>query len=182
MLACVGDLGLWALLFTLLGGIGGGFINSVAGGGTLVSFPVLTAVGIPALDANITNAVALAPGYAGGTYAQRDDFAGRRDLARALAVTSILGGITGAVLLLLTGEDAETPGINGAILPRSRSPAGAVNLIDVDSLDRALVHVVEHGGVILHARTIVPGVGSIAYCRDPEGNAFGLIERSPTAS
>ncbi len=105
MLASVGDLGLWALFFSLLGGIGGGFINSVAGGGTLVSFPVLTAVGIPALDANITNAVALAPGYAGGTYAQRDDFAGRRDLARALAVTSILGGITGAVLLLLTGEE-----------------------------------------------------------------------------
>lgn len=105
MLGPVGDLGTWALFFALLGGIGGGFVNSVAGGGTLVTFPVLTAIGIPALDANITNAVALSPGYAGGTYAQRRDFMGRRDLARVLAVTSILGGVTGAALLLMTGED-----------------------------------------------------------------------------
>jgi len=105
MLAPVGDLGTWALLFALLGGIGGGFVNSVAGGGTLVTFPVLTAVGIPALDANITNAVALSPGYAGGTYAQRRDLIGRAQLARVLAITSILGGITGAALLLATGEE-----------------------------------------------------------------------------
>jgi hypothetical protein len=105
MLARVMDLGTWALVAALIGGIGGGFVNSVAGGGTLVTFPVLTAVGIPALEANVTNAVALAPGYAGGAYAQRRDFAGRRDLARALAVTSILGGVTGAALLLATGQE-----------------------------------------------------------------------------
>lgn len=105
MLAPVVDLGTWALVFALLGGIAGGFVNSVAGGGTLVTFPMLTAIGIPPLDANITNAVALSPGYAGGTYAQRRDFLGRRDLARALAITSILGGVTGAALLLATGED-----------------------------------------------------------------------------
>ena len=95
------DLGTLALLFAFLGGIGGGFVNSVAGGGTLVTFPVLTAIGIPSLDANITNAVALSPGYAGGVLAQRDDFGGRRDLARALAITAIGGGITGGVLLLV---------------------------------------------------------------------------------
>ena len=105
MLAGVVDLGLWALAFCLLGGIGGGFVNSVAGGGTLVTFPMLTAVGISPLDANITNAVALSPGYAGGTYAQRRDFMGRRDLARILAVTAILGGVTGAIALLATGEE-----------------------------------------------------------------------------
>lgn len=105
MLAHVVDLGTWALVAVLLGGVAGGFVNSVAGGGTLVSFPVLTAVGIPSLDANITNAVALSPGYAGGAYAQRRDFAGRRDLARALAITSIIGGVTGATLLLATGQE-----------------------------------------------------------------------------
>ena len=98
------DLGALALFFSLLGGIGGGFVNSVAGGGTLVTFPVLTAIGIPSLDANITNAVALSPGYAGGVYAQRGDFAGRRSLAKALAITAILGGVTGAALLLASGE------------------------------------------------------------------------------
>ncbi len=105
MLAHVVDLGTWALVAVLLGGVAGGFVNSVAGGGTLVSFPVLTAAGIPSLDANITNAVALSPGYAGGAYAQRRDFAGRRDLARALAITSIIGGVTGAALLLATGQE-----------------------------------------------------------------------------
>lgn len=99
------DLGALALAIAFLGGIGGGFVNSVAGGGTLVTFPVLTAIGIPTLDANVTNAVALSPGYAGGTYAQRGDFAGRRALARALAITAILGGVTGAMLLLATGEE-----------------------------------------------------------------------------
>jgi uncharacterized membrane protein YfcA len=108
MLAHVVDLGFWALAFSLLGGIGGGFVNSVAGGGTLVTFPMLTAVGIPPLDANITNAVALSPGYAGGVYAQRRDFLGRRRLARILSVTAILGGVTGAVLLLATGAELFT--------------------------------------------------------------------------
>ena len=90
MLAGVVDLGLWALAFCLLGGIGGGFVNSVAGGGTLVTFPMLTAVGISPLDANITTAVALSPGYAGCTYAQRRHFMGRRDLARIDTMVTVV--------------------------------------------------------------------------------------------
>ncbi len=88
----------------------------------------------------------------------------------------------GEYLLVLTGEEAEVPGINGAIIPRGASPVGSVNLVDVPSLDTALVRVVENQGTIVHTRTTVPSVGYIAYCRNPEGNAFGLIERSPTAS
>lgn len=105
MLAPMVDLGTSALVAASLGGVAGGFVNSVAGGGTLVTFPVLTALGVPALDANITNALALLPGYAGGARAQRRDFAGRRVLARALAATAILGGATGAALLLVTGQE-----------------------------------------------------------------------------
>ncbi|MEE3338561.1 MAG: VOC family protein [Candidatus Latescibacterota bacterium] len=88
----------------------------------------------------------------------------------------------GEYLLVLTGEDDEVPGINGAIVHRSQSPAGSVNLVDVVSLDTAMMRVAKNGGTIVHTRTTVPGVGYVAYCRDPEGNAFGLIERSPTAS
>ncbi len=88
----------------------------------------------------------------------------------------------GDYLLVLTGDDDELPGINGAIVPRDKSHVGSVNLVDVPSLDSALVRVVEQGGVIAHTRTTVPSIGFIAYCRDPEGNPFGLIERSPTAS
>ena len=51
-----------------------GAVNALAGGGTLISFPVLVALGIPAVAANVTNTVALCPGYFGGTLAQRADF------------------------------------------------------------------------------------------------------------
>ena len=51
--------------------VAGGAVNAIAGGGTLITFPVLTAVGIPPVAANITNTVALAPGYLGGTMAQK---------------------------------------------------------------------------------------------------------------
>ena len=50
-----------------LAAIAGGAVNALAGGGTLITFPVLMAVGLPAVPANITNTVALCPGYLGGT-------------------------------------------------------------------------------------------------------------------
>ena len=53
-----------------------GVVNAIAGGGTLISFPVLTAVGVPAVRANATNTVSLCPGYISGTYAQRADLEG----------------------------------------------------------------------------------------------------------
>ena len=50
-----------------------GAVNAVAGGGTLISFPTLVAIGVPAVSANITNTVSLVPGYVGGSWAQRGD-------------------------------------------------------------------------------------------------------------
>jgi uncharacterized protein len=86
-----------------LAGVTGGAVNALAGGGTLITFPILTAVGVPALAANITNTVALCPGYLGGTFAQSGDLHGQRRLW-PLAVVSIVGGIAGGLLLLMTGE------------------------------------------------------------------------------
>lgn len=86
-----------------LAAVTGGAVNALAGGGTLITFPILTAVGVPALAANITNTVALCPGYLGGTFAQSGDLHGRRRLW-PLAVVSIVGGIAGGLLLLMTGE------------------------------------------------------------------------------
>ena len=54
-----------------LGALVAGMINALAGGGTLITFPLLTAVGIPAVAANVTNTVALCPGYLGGTLAEQ---------------------------------------------------------------------------------------------------------------
>lgn len=81
----------------------GGAVNALAGGGTLITFPALTALGVPAVAANVTNTVALCPGYLGGTYAQINDLKGRRRLW-PLATVSIIGGTAGGILLLLTGE------------------------------------------------------------------------------
>jgi len=80
----------------------GGAVNSVAGGGSLISFPALLAVGYPGVTANMTNTVALWPGYVGSSVAYRKELEGPRSRAIVLATTCILGGIGGSVLLLTT--------------------------------------------------------------------------------
>ncbi|MBF0457369.1 MAG: sulfite exporter TauE/SafE family protein [Nitrospirae bacterium] len=92
------------LLFVGLAAVLGGAVNALAGGGTLITFPVLTAVGIPAVAANITNTVALCPGYLGATFAQMKDLRGQMFRLWLLLPVSLLGGIAGGVLLLNTRE------------------------------------------------------------------------------
>ena len=81
-----------------------GMVNALAGGGTLITFPVMTAVGIPPVMANVTNAVALCPGYFGGTWAQRKDLVGQGARLKLLLPLGALGGVLGAWLLLASGE------------------------------------------------------------------------------
>lgn len=87
-----------------LAAIAGGAVNALAGGGTLITFPVLMAVGIPAVPANITNTTALCPGYLGGTFAQLRDLRGHERHLYWLAPAGVLGGVAGGILLLNTGE------------------------------------------------------------------------------
>lgn len=87
-----------------LAAVVGGAVNALAGGGTLITFPMLTAVGIPAVAANVTNTVALCPGYLGATFAQARDLAGQRHRLWLLIPASVIGGIGGGILLLKTGE------------------------------------------------------------------------------
>lgn len=89
-----------------LGAAGAGLVNAVAGGGTLISFPILTAIGVPAIRANATNTVSLCPGYIGGTYAQRSDLAGLQQGLRPQLLASVLGGFAGSVLLITSSEAA----------------------------------------------------------------------------
>ncbi len=86
-----------------LAGVAGGAVNALAGGGTLITFPLLTAVGLPPVAANVTNTVALCPGFLGGTFAQFKDLQGQKRRLWLLLPASLLGGIAGAVLLLNTG-------------------------------------------------------------------------------
>lgn len=79
---------------------GAGVVNAIAGGGTLLSFPALLAVGVPAVAANATNTVALFPGQLASSLAYRGHIADERRRALILSVPSLLGGILGAAMLL----------------------------------------------------------------------------------
>jgi uncharacterized membrane protein YfcA len=98
------DLSLLAHLACAGAAAAAGAVNTMAGGGTLISFPTLTALGVPSVAANATNTVALCPGYIGGAHAQRQalDGAGSRgELAVAAGA-----GLLGSVLLVVTDDDA----------------------------------------------------------------------------
>lgn len=92
------------LILAGLAAIAAGAVNALAGGGTLITFPVLTFLGIPAVAANITNTVALCPGYFGGTIAQWNDLRGQKDRLWFIVPAGIVGGVLGGFLLLRTGE------------------------------------------------------------------------------
>ena len=95
-----------AINFLLMGlaAMAAGAINALAGGGTLITFPALIALGVPAISANVTNTVALLPGYLGGTFAQINDLKGQERRLWLTVPPAIIGGLLGGILLLYTEE------------------------------------------------------------------------------
>lgn len=96
----------WDALLVAGSGLVAGALNAVAGGGTLVAFPALLATGMSARMANIVSTIGLVPGYAGGSVAYRRELEGQGSRVRALSITSLAGGVAGAVILLLTSDAA----------------------------------------------------------------------------
>ena len=90
----------------LLAGIAAGTINTVVGSGTLITFPTLLAVGLSPVTANVSNTIGLAPGSASGAWGYRAELAGQRGRLLRLASASLVGGIAGAVLLLVLPSSA----------------------------------------------------------------------------
>ena len=90
----------WEMVAVLAAGLAAGGINAVVGSGTLVSFPVLLAVGIPPVPATISNSLGLVAGNASGAFGYRRELRGQRRRLLRLLPASILGGLTGAFLLL----------------------------------------------------------------------------------
>lgn len=90
----------WQGLLVLLAGVGAGTINTVVGSGTLITFPVLLAVGLPPVTANVTNTLGLAPGSLSGAIGYRAELVGQRRRTAVLALASLVGGLVGAILLL----------------------------------------------------------------------------------
>lgn len=88
----------WLVAASLIAGV----MNAMAGGGSFVSFPAMLAIGVAPIQANATNTVALWPGQLTSVAALREDL--RRDLLPVICAASILGGVSGAVMLLNTRQ------------------------------------------------------------------------------
>jgi predicted enzyme related to lactoylglutathione lyase len=84
--------------------------------------------------------------------------------------------------LVSTGDD-DQPGINGGLMRRpSGERASAVNTIDVTSVDDFIVLIESAGGSVIVPKMPVPGVGWLAYCKDLDGNTFGIMQSDPAAA
>ena len=77
--------------------------------------------------------------------------------------------------LVTTGDDS-APGIHGAIMQRSEMASTVVNSIDVPSVDDFIKKVTKNGGKVVTPKTPIPGIGYFAYCKDTEGNMFGILQ------
>ena len=91
----------WELVAIAVAGAAAGFINAVAGSGTLITFPTLLAFGVPPVTANVSNNIGLVPGAVSGAIGWRHELGGQRTRAVRLATASLVGGVAGAVLLLV---------------------------------------------------------------------------------
>lgn len=98
-------LSLLALAAVFLASVMGGAVNAIAGGGTLLTFPALVALGVPALTANATSTVALWPGALSSMWGYRGELRGARAWVVRLTLPSVAGGAVGAWLLLRTPPD-----------------------------------------------------------------------------
>jgi uncharacterized protein len=94
------------ILALALAGLAAGAINTVVGSGTLITFPVLLACGYAPVTANVSNTVGLVPGSISGAIGYRRELAGQRRRLVRLGAMSVLGGATGAVLLLVLPASA----------------------------------------------------------------------------
>ncbi len=94
------DMSPGALVFLLVAGLFAGGVNAVAGGGSLLVFPALLAVGFPPLAANVTNSVAQWPGYVGIVAGTRHDLRGQRRRVLLTSAAGVAGSAVGCALLL----------------------------------------------------------------------------------
>src|SRR3984885_5580132 len=104
--------GSWQALVAFGSAFVAGAINSVAGGGTLLTFPTLISLGLPSINANATSTVAIWPGTVGAIWGYRDDLRTSSPRMLALVFPSIVGGIVGALLLYRT-----PPAVFDALVP-----------------------------------------------------------------
>jgi uncharacterized membrane protein YfcA len=89
------------MVAVLLAGVAAGTINTLVGSGTLITFPTLLALGVPPVTANVSNTIGLVPGSLSGAIGYRRELVGQRGRLLRLGTASAIGGVAGAVLLLV---------------------------------------------------------------------------------
>jgi uncharacterized protein len=100
------DLSVETLVLLAAAGFLAGALNAAAGGGSLISFPALIAVGYPPLTANVTNNIAVAPGYVTGATGYRRELRGQGHRILPLTVASAIGSLVGVGLILISSQSA----------------------------------------------------------------------------
>ena len=95
------------ILLIVAAAFGAGILNTIAGGGTFLTFPALVFIGMPPVMANATSAVAVLPGYLGGAFGYRNELAqfDKKQVVKLISVT-LAGGLIGSLLLLVSSNDA----------------------------------------------------------------------------
>src|ERR1700727_3135877 len=137
-------------------GMAAGTINTVVGSGTLITFPVLLAFGYAPVTANVSNTIGLVPGSVSGSIGYRRELSGQRRQALRLGTMSVLGGATGAVLLLVLPASAFK-----AVVPVFIAIALVLTVLQ-PRLNRRLAARVErhpgHGGPLTFVAVYITGV------------------------
>src|SRR5262245_28991757 len=153
----------------LAAGLAAGTINAVAGGGSLVTFPTLVALGVPPVAANVTNSIATSPGYVASVVGSRTDLAGQGVRVRRLVPTVVGGALGGSVLLLVTPARAFELVVPFLVL------AATAMLAFQDRLRRILAHGPVHGRAKRRTIALHATVGAGALYGGYFGAALGVM-------
>jgi uncharacterized protein len=153
------------MVLVCVAGIAAGTINTIVGSGTLITFPTLLAVGLTPISANVSNTLGLAPGSLVGAYGYRLELIGQRARMVRLGTASVLGGLGGAVLLLVlpsSAFDAIVPALVGL---------GVALVIVGPWLSRRLAEAGHHGGT-----AVTPLMWVLTFVTGVYGGYFGAAQ------
>ncbi|NKE58859.1 sulfite exporter TauE/SafE family protein [Lentzea sp. PSKA42] len=144
----------WEAVAVVIAGVFAGGINTVVGSGTLVTFPVLLAVGYPPVVANVSNSLGLVPGSLSGAWGYREELKGQKSRIAKLLPASILGAVIGAILLVTLPAKAFTTIVPVLIV------IALVLVVIQPWLNRKLAHKRSHddGGVLLWLGVFAAGI------------------------
>jgi uncharacterized membrane protein YfcA len=157
----------WAYLLTVVAaGFGAGFVMAAAGAGSLVSFPLLLGVGLSPLAANVCNNVGLVPGGLSGSFGFRRELAGHRRLVTQVALTSAVGALAGAALLLALPSKSFDEVVPVLVIV-------AATLVGVGPLVSTWVR---RHGASLERRELGPTTSTLAMLTGVYGGYFGAAQ------